>query len=116
VVERIFGVLKHRFRILLIAPEYDMTIQARIPPALCALHNFICRHDPSDIEDYIDNDNPSHLRANDPGFGTLAHDAMTAEQRWSAEDRREEIANSMWISYQHVIRERGEAEAVEHLE
>ena len=38
---------------LLLAPEYDMDIQARVPPALCALHNFICQHDPSDIEDYL---------------------------------------------------------------
>lgn len=91
-VERIFGVLKRRFRILLVAPEYDMDIQARIPPALCALHNFIRRHDPSDINDYIDNDNPTHIRANDPGIGTLALDALTAAERQSADNRREEIA------------------------
>ena len=34
VIERIFGVLKKRFRILLIGPEYDITIQAQIPAAL----------------------------------------------------------------------------------
>jgi len=105
VVERIFGVLKHRYRILLLAPQYDMTIQARIPPALCVLHNFICRHDPSDIEDYLDDDNPSHRWANDPGFGMLAQDALTAAERQSAGDRREEIASNMWISYQHIIHE-----------
>ena len=41
VVERIFGVVKRRFRILLLPPEYSMEIQARIPPALCLVHNVI---------------------------------------------------------------------------
>lgn len=45
VIERIFGVLKHRFCILLLAPEYSLEIQARIPAALCAVHNFIRVHD-----------------------------------------------------------------------
>ncbi|KIN99020.1 hypothetical protein M404DRAFT_156333, partial [Pisolithus tinctorius Marx 270] len=33
--------------ILLLAPEYDINVQAQIPMALCALHNFICTHDQS---------------------------------------------------------------------
>jgi len=41
VIERIFGVLKWRFRILLLAPEYGLDVQAQIPTALCAIHNFI---------------------------------------------------------------------------
>ena len=54
VIERIFGILKRRFRILLLSPEYDMGIQAQVPPALCALHNFIRYHDPSEITDFDD--------------------------------------------------------------
>lgn len=61
VVEWIFGVLKRRFHILLLSPEYKMQIQVcfhlhgavcyniytqpRIPVALCAIHNFIRIHD-----------------------------------------------------------------------
>ena len=45
VIEHIFGVLKWPFQILLIAPEYDLEIQAQIPAALCAIHNFIQKHD-----------------------------------------------------------------------
>jgi hypothetical protein len=41
VVERIFGVLKRRFRILIVPPELDMHWQARLPAALAAIHNFI---------------------------------------------------------------------------
>ena len=43
IIERIFGVLKRQWRILDSPPEYDMHIQARVPAALCAVHNFI-RH------------------------------------------------------------------------
>ncbi|KAF8834555.1 hypothetical protein BDN67DRAFT_871777, partial [Paxillus ammoniavirescens] len=48
VVECIFGVLKRRFRLLLLAPEYSLDIQARIPAALCTVHNFILVHDPKE--------------------------------------------------------------------
>jgi len=45
IIEQIFGVLKCHFQILLLAPEYDLNVQAQIPTALCAIHNFICVHD-----------------------------------------------------------------------
>ena len=44
IIKHIFGVLKQHFRILLLAPEYSLEIQAWIPAALCAIHNFICTH------------------------------------------------------------------------
>jgi hypothetical protein len=48
-IERIFGVVKKRFRILLTAPEYkkDKALQNHIPAALIAIHNFIHHHDPN---------------------------------------------------------------------
>lgn len=110
VIERIFGILKRRFRILLLAPEYDMEIQARIPPALCALHNFIRQHDPSDIEDYSDMTEFSHIqvRVDDPGVGDLSMHPLTAAERDMADARRDQIAQTMWSSYQDVVRNRGE--------
>ena len=45
VIERIFGVLKQRFRILLLPPRYPLDFQPRIPVALCALQNFIQKMD-----------------------------------------------------------------------
>ena len=48
VIEHIFGVSKHCFKILNIAPEYPFKIQCKLPPALCALHNFIQIQDPLD--------------------------------------------------------------------
>jgi hypothetical protein len=49
VIERIFGILKQHFRILQLPPEYDMSVQALVPPALAALHNFIRQYDPQEI-------------------------------------------------------------------
>ena len=57
VIEHIFGVLKRRFRILVHPPEYSMDIQARLPPALAALHNFIRIHNPDEIVDILPPDN-----------------------------------------------------------
>ena len=33
------------------APEYSSEVQAKVIPALCALHNFIRIHDPDDLDD-----------------------------------------------------------------
>jgi len=49
VIERISGVLKYRFRILVIPAKISMDLQARIPAALAAIHNFIRIYDPKKI-------------------------------------------------------------------
>ncbi|KAL6294157.1 hypothetical protein ACE6H2_002299 [Prunus campanulata] len=41
VIERCFGVLKARFPILKLMPNYPLRRQRRIPIACCVLHNFI---------------------------------------------------------------------------
>ena len=51
VIERIFGVIKRCFRILLLPPEYSIDIQAYIPVALCVIHNIIKSHSDPDPED-----------------------------------------------------------------
>jgi hypothetical protein len=48
VIERIFGVLKHHFHILILSPRYNLQVQAQIPAALCTIHNFIHYHDPGE--------------------------------------------------------------------
>jgi hypothetical protein len=49
VIERVFGVLKRHFRVLLSPQEYSLAVQTRLVPAVAALHNFIIIHNPSDI-------------------------------------------------------------------
>jgi DDE superfamily endonuclease len=103
VIERIFGVLKRRFRILLLAPEYNLQIQARIPAALCAIHNFISIHDPAEdtiLRDEEDDDNPPF---------DLDHEASAtaAAEIDIPSARRDGIAQAMWDDYLEICRQRG---------
>ena len=54
VVEWIFGILKQHFWILHNPPEYNMNIQALVPPVLTVLHNFIQEYNPEEIHGYDD--------------------------------------------------------------
>jgi hypothetical protein len=105
IIEQIFGVLKRRFRILLLAPEYNLDIQARIPVALSAIHNFIRTHEPGEealleSPDILTNDN----------FGE-APVAGIVEQE--ADVQRDNIAEQMWDDYLHVCEERGIIDTIE---
>jgi hypothetical protein len=54
VIECIFGVLKNCWDILNRPAQYDMNVQAKIPPGLAAVHNFIMDNDNTDIYHYLD--------------------------------------------------------------
>ena len=87
VIEQIFGVLKRRFRILLIAPEYNLKVQARIPVALSALHNFIRIHDPE--EGSVSEDINDHYVSNDTdGNETTSRLGAEAEEARGEVDAR----------------------------
>ena len=91
VVERVFGVMKHRWTILTHAPHYDMVVQAKIPSALVALHNFILEHDEGDLDRWIldeqAQDNlPGARQDKEIDFGQLAASAQVS----SAEKRQAE--------------------------
>lgn len=83
-----------------------MEIQAKIPPALAATHNFIMEHDPEDIDEYLE-DNANDLDPN-PGaphehdFGVLFDRAVTAQEKNRATEARDRLAQSMWEDYQQV--------------
>jgi hypothetical protein len=47
--------MKRQWHVLQLLLEYSMSIQVQVPAALCALHNFIHRHDPD--SDALDQDN-----------------------------------------------------------
>jgi hypothetical protein len=105
VVERIFGVIKNRWAILTRPPEYDMDIQARVPAAMAALHNFILEHDSIEWDDILDMDfedaNPGTRHGND--FGELARGATTQHEKTRPEAQRDEIAQAMWEVYEQLI-------------
>lgn len=105
VVERIFGVLKRRFHILHIAPEYNMNIQAKIPTALCAIHNFICEHDP---QEGVLPETRSVFDGDDSDSGPQAPmAAMTEDANTEAGIGRDRIAQEMWEDYLDVLHDRG---------
>ena len=89
VIERIFGVLKGHFWILLLAPEYSLEIQARIPAALCAIHNFIRIHDSVDEATNTSGDHGDGGTFDD-------HAAEVAPGSDGPSARQDQIAQEMW--------------------
>jgi hypothetical protein len=111
VIERIFGVLKRRFRILLLSPEYKMQIQARIPAALCALHNYITINDPNEgtlPQAAVVNDNPSHQGQPDEATSDDMDTDADASSSANSNALRDDIATQMWNDYQIYMQERDE--------
>jgi hypothetical protein len=101
VIERIFGILKRRFRILQLPPEYNMDVQALIPPALAALHNFIRKFDPDEIHEF---DPVQFEMVHRPeSAGELGRGPATSNERARANERRDKIAADMWEQYQRYL-------------
>lgn len=100
--------MKRRFRILVLPPEYSMEIQARIPAALCALHNFIRRYDPTELDDYPEPVDFANGYANGAEIGDLATQAINAAERDRMGIKRDQIAQDMWNSYMAYVRRGGE--------
>ena len=105
VVERIFGILKQRFRILRTPTDYDMGIQALIPSGLAALHNFIRQYDPEEIHEYDDVDDIEiDLQlGQQESTGELGTGRVTAAETRRANVRRDQIASEMWDQYQDYL-------------
>jgi hypothetical protein len=108
VIERIFGILKHQFRILVIPAEYDMSVQARIPPALCAIHNFIYRYDPDDILDSWEasSEDGSELGddpVGDNGFGNLAEGIPNRASTRNATEWRDGLAEQISVAATRLV-------------
>jgi hypothetical protein len=86
-----------------------MDIQARIPAALCAIHNFIRIHDPA--EDplppmNIVNDNPSHQ-------GYIVEDENRPQVQ-AANAHRDRIVTHMWEDYEVFLHEQ-DLEGIDHI-
>ena len=105
VIERAFGVIKRRFKILIIPPEYSMDIQARVFPTLAAIHNYILEKDPIEIADMLPPADDNIIdRIEDSG--RLAMEYPRRAEKEDANVRRDQIAEDMWNDYQRVLRER----------
>ena len=89
-----------------------MDIQARVPAALCALHNFMHRHEPdalfSDLDDVEEEWNvltDMEEEVDKEFYGHLGDGPTTAAERRWAEALRDHIAQDMWLDYQCVLEE-----------
>lgn len=89
-----------------------MEIQALIPLALCALHNFIRDEDPEVFYEDFDADIPEIFHADDVNGaaaanlvrgsnarGELADGPPSTAEKRRADARRDEIAAAMWADY-----------------
>jgi hypothetical protein len=88
--------MKHRFRILRLAPEYTLDMQVQIPAALCAIHNFIREHD-TPLDPRLSTTPSRH------GSPKYDGDDMNPQVHAGTEgnnNRWDEIATAMWEDYQ----------------
>ena len=109
VIERIFGVLKCQWRILNTPPEYDMRIQACVPAALCAVHNFIRQFDADAFNDLeVDWDYMQFVEDGEHPLDADNEDPVQEEQAGGdASERRDAIARAMWEDYLAELTRRG---------
>lgn len=104
VIEQIFGIIKKRWDILNRPPQFSITIQARIPPACAALHNFIMEHNPCDADDVLVAQGGLETVVNGDGNnGMLAEAQVTRCEKQRAEALCNQIAQSMWNDYQDLL-------------
>lgn len=92
-----------------VAPEYSPRVQAKIPCALAALHNFIRIYDPDDFSD----EGPGHGGPRNPTFTLREMDGddrrefpeeelgrfVSPAEKLRAEAFRDQIAKEMWDQY-----------------
>ncbi|KAF8552585.1 hypothetical protein OG21DRAFT_1415843 [Imleria badia] len=98
VVERAIYLLKQRFRILVVAPEADMDSQARIPSALCCIHNIIRRFDPEDVSApaYARSTGKSKDKSSEACGSFAKYGFVTIAERDRMRENREKIASWLW--------------------
>ena len=83
--------MKCQFHILAAAPEYNIQTQAKIVLAICALHNFICIHDPNDLEGATDE---IECRSSTQTREHYDRSITEGEKKWG-DERRDKIAKKI---------------------
>jgi hypothetical protein len=106
VVERTFGVLKRRWKILRTPPEFSLDIQADLVYATIALHNWICQYvEESERELGLDsaaelsNDEATPDEEEDEDEVSVSVPIARSNVTARADDRRDCIAEAMWRAY-----------------
>jgi hypothetical protein len=103
VIERIFGVLKRKFKILKTAPEYSIEVQGDLVLALTGLHNFARLRDGSHVDDYLES--REELLDDDIDLDIQPEPEPTQVQSNKVMDGfRDLLAEQMWNDYQDYIK------------
>jgi hypothetical protein len=101
-IERIFGVLKKRFRVLTHQLEYPYEIQVRLVKVICCLHNIIRLTGGDDLfdEKWAKSHADTVLKRNSlPEVEAVVRKAVTAAESRYAKSMRDTIAEQMWTQY-----------------
>jgi len=107
VIERIFGVLRRRFRILNTTPEYNLTIQAQLILVVCALHNFIGHRANGEEDGFYQGSNLPSQKDSESLHSEEEIQAASGLEQGSGQGSdigemvvdRERRATEMWIDY-----------------
>jgi hypothetical protein len=113
IIKRIFSILKNQFAILQHNSSLRPGIQAHLPAALAAIHNVIRRYDADEILLCLKEiEVPEDINIDELDLEAVEHEGElargppnTAEKR-GADERRDDIAERMWIQYQQVLESR----------
>lgn len=99
-IERIFGVVKRKFKILGQVAEYSIDTQVDLVLAITGLYNFIRQHE--DIEEEL-------IEANLESEEDITQELSSSEIRGTGSvymnKKREAIATVMWEDYQQYLLE-----------
>jgi len=93
--------------------EYSLCTQAKIPPALGAIHNYICIHNPDDdVHEDEDYDSDAEECSQAPPDGPLCLEDLgqhiSKEEKDRATERQDAMAIAMWGNYVEEQHCRGE--------
>ena len=102
VIERIFGVMKKRFKALTLPRAFKMKAQARVVLALCVLHNILRDIGEWDDDDIEDENGPEDEDGEDFDQGQRRGQRpynITNGERTRASAKRDAIAEAMWQDY-----------------
>lgn len=88
-------------------PSYSVQVQAQIPAALCVIHNFIRLHDSQEQEEAEEEYTHGRAEAGDDIVRQVGF--IEADDNNNAVvQRRDSIAQAMWIDYQQILQERNQ--------
>jgi hypothetical protein len=104
VIERIFGVVKRKYRILTTPSEYSIDTQSRIVLACCTLHNWVRLKEGSRADIWLDIEGDKRKAKVDIQPAVIY--PISSQSSRKMDRFRDELAERMWVEYQRYNTER----------